>query len=155
MKEIPLTQGEVAVVDDDDFQWLSQFKWHVERQGRMSYASRCPKYGKSPIYMHREILGAIPDDLVTDHKDCNGLNNRRSNLRLATRAQNVRNKRKLSNNTSGFKGVSWRGRDKRWRATIMVNYKHIELGLFKTKEDAAKAYRDAASRLHLEFARYE
>jgi hypothetical protein len=102
--------------------------------------------------MHRAILRA-GDGHNVDHIDGDGLNNRRSNLRFATTAQNSANRGKQKNNTSGFKGVRWHKRDKRWRAVIGINGKTKQIGSFKTPEAAYDAYCAAARELHGVFAR--
>lgn len=154
-KEIPLTQGKVAIVDAADYEWLIQWKWHIENQGHICYAVRCLWLGNNKsttIKMHREILGAKPGSTV-DHRDGDGLNNTRENLRICTQAENVRNKRMRSDNTSGYKGVWWRKNRSRWTATIDVDGVRTWLGSFLTAEDAARAYDAAAKELHGEFAK--
>ena len=103
--------------------------------------------------MHREILSA-PDSAEVDHKDGNGLDNRKQNLRLASRVQNQCNKRRYSSNTCGFKGVHFHKQNRKWRARIEFNKKRISLGLFSSREEAGAAYIEAAKRLHGEFARW-
>jgi len=109
------------------------------------------------IFMHREIAKRMGLDLSNeiDHKDNNGLNNRRENLRTATHAQNNQNKGKSKNNTSGYKGVNWEKRRNKWRARIYFNKNYIHLGYFNDIEEAAKAYEKAAKKYHGKFARIE
>jgi len=107
---IPLTQGKFTVVDAEDYPSLSQFTWFAEGTPNNYYAVR-KENGKS-IKMHRQILNA-PDHLVVDHIDHNGLNNRKSNLRLCTFAENCRNLRNIRPKTSKYKGVHWRKRSKK------------------------------------------
>jgi HNH endonuclease len=146
---IPLSQGQSALVDDEDFEWLSKYKWGF--YGPKNYAQNGARNRKpQTILMHRLILDA-PKGLVVDHIDGNGLNNQRSNLRLATRRQNAHNRPKQANNQSGFKGISKHHR--RWKATIRANGKCIYLGLFKTAELAGAVYDQAALKFHGEFAR--
>ncbi len=155
MRKIPLTQGMVAIVDDEDYATLSAFKWYAAKQpnGRF-YAVRDVRKDNKRLHvrMHREILSADVDYDV-DHKNCNPLDNRRENLRIATRAQNLRNCRKRSDNTSGYKGVSWHKASKKWAAYIHVSCKKINLGLYLTPQEAHAAYSMAAEHLHGEFAR--
>lgn len=149
MKEIPLTQGRVAVVDDDDFQYLMQWKWcaHKYRHGYRAVRSTNP----GTEMMHRVILAAQKGEQV-DHADGNGLNNVRSNIRLATHAQNMQNSRR-SPCSSGFKGARKHG--KKWESRIRVNGKQIYLGLFKSPELARSVYRKAAMHFHGEFAQLD
>lgn len=149
MKEIPLTKGYVALVDDEDFERLSRWKWcAAERRGGRVYASRAG----GRILMHREILGLTDFRIKTDHADRNGLNNQRHNLRAATNQQNLSNIGPKRQNRSGFKGVSWFAARGKWIATIQVNGRSKALGYFTSAEAAAKAYNDAAVEHFGEFA---
>jgi hypothetical protein len=156
LKQIPLTRGFFALVDDEDYEELSKHKWHINSNGYAFRNVRLPivgikRYKQSS--MHREIVGLKSGDKRhTDHINQNKLDNRRSNLRICTCAENQRNKDRKSNNTSGFKGVSWTEVDCRWRAKITVNGKHKFLGHFLTPEAAHEAYCKAALELHGEFA---
>lgn len=146
MKEIQLTQGYAAQVDDADFEWLSKWKWGYSD----GYAVRYDFSNKKAVYMHRVIIDT-PDGMKTDHintKDT--LNNQRNNLRACTSSQNQANKGLNKNNTSGFKGVSREG--KKWRAVIMVDNKYIRLSCHDTPEQAAHAYDGAAKKYFGEFA---
>ena len=160
MKTIPLTQGLVAVVDDEDYERLSVYRWHATRNSKSLkwYAARnAPtsggRYG-GKIRMHREILNA-PDGLDVDHKDGDGLNNQRSNLRLATNTQNQQNRsRNLRKSATPYKGVSYKPHGmKRYTARIYHNRKEITVGLFLTAEEAARAYDAKATELFGEFAK--
>lgn len=157
-REIPLTQGKVALVDAADYDFLMQWSWCADfnKKFKLWRAVRGVRInGKSrKIYMHVALLNP-PKGFEPDHIDCDGLNNRRSNLRLATHQQNLCNKGRQANNTSGHKGVSWHKLAQKWRAEIAVHGRHIYLGLFSDKESAAKAYADAATKHHGEFARTE
>jgi hypothetical protein len=141
MKEIILKGGEVCLVDDGDFDKMSGFKWFCDSSG---YAHNNTK-GKH-IRMHRFLMDS-PQSMVVDHIDGNTLNNQRKNLRVCTHLQNIKNHKKNSKNTSGYNGVNLM-HGKYWRAYI--SGKHI--GLFKNKEDAAKAYDKAAKEIFGEFA---
>lgn len=147
LQQIPLTQGRFALVDDEDFEYLNQWKWYFDH----GYARRDQKIEgkKRRIYMHREI---IENSFGVDHKDNNRLNNQRSNLRSATQAQNILNTKKYKGWTSRFKGVSWHKKSKKWMAQIRASKKHFYLGLFDKEVDAYEAYKEAAIRLHGEFA---
>ncbi|MFA5990454.1 MAG: AP2 domain-containing protein [Sphingomonas sp.] len=148
MKEIPLTKGKVALVDDDDFDELSKFKWFFSK----GYALKSEDRYSTEIIMHRRIMNA-PDGMDTDHINHNGLDNRRENLRVCTRSENLMNRGKLKNNTSGYKGVSWNKNSKKWQTHIRVNGKKIYLGNFKDKEEAYKAYCDASIKYHGDFSK--
>lgn len=153
MKEIPLTHGLVALVDDEDFEWLSQWRWAARKGRNTFYAMR--QVGKYPfdknVHMHREIM-QTPNGMVTDHIDKNGCNNQRSNLRVCTDTQNKANRGKQCNNTSGFKGVTWNKYEGRWVSKIEVSGKTLSLGYFSDPEIAARAYDEAAKKYHGEFA---
>jgi len=156
-KQIPLTQNQVALVDDSDYERLSQFKWYAWKPGnrRTFYAVRgiaLPNGKRGVSYMHREIVNA-PSGEAVDHRDGNGINNQRSNLRIATQRQNSYNQSGRKTSTSRFKGVSGYRSRPQWRARIMVNGKEHHLGHFNTEFDAACAY-DMAARAHFgEYAR--
>jgi hypothetical protein len=158
-KVIPLTQGKETIVDDEDYEILSRYKWRAfagNHYKRVFYAVRYlrEKAKDRTIRMHREILN-VPDGFYTDHIDGDGLNNRRSNLRICTVSQNGLNRRSHCKNRSGYKGVDhqrwWK--QMRWRARIQINGKRIHLGHYKTKEEAAAAYDHAARTLGGGFGR--
>ena len=153
MKQIPLTRGKVALVDDDDFEELNQYKWYVHNEHGYFYAARGMLVeGKvKTIRMHRQIMNAF-DAILIDHKDGNGLNNQRYNIRVCTYAENAYNQ-KIKKHSSIFKGVGWREVRKRWRASIRFNDKLKELGLFKSEIDAALVYDNKARELFGEFAK--
>jgi len=154
--EVGLTQGKYAIVDPDNYYWLSQHKWYAARGGHSFYAAR-GKWSKIQkkrlsIMMHSVIL-APPPGRVTDHINHNGLDNREANLRIATLAQNARNCRQnKKGKSSKYRGVWYNKQNKKWRATIMLNRKRRQIGYFKKEIDAAKAYDRAAKQLHGEFA---
>lgn len=148
MKKIPLTQGFEAIVDDEDYESLSRFKWYALKFRKYIYATRNPRSGR--IYMHRVIMGE-PSLLEVDHINGDGLNNLRSNLRYATRSENQRNRGVPENNTTGYKGVH--RLKNRWVARIYVNGQRLHLGNFQNLEDAGRAYDSAAKRYFGEFAR--
>ena len=151
---VPLTQGLEAVIDLQDISCVSGSNWYAFGRGKHKYAARWSfgDEGKKLILMHRHILQP-PNEMDVDHADGNGLNNRRSNIRIATRSQNMHNKKMQRNNTSGFKGVHWDRNKKKWQANIKLNDKRHYIGLFNSAEEASEAYRAASEKLHLDFAR--
>jgi hypothetical protein len=155
---IPLTQGQTAIVDDCFFEELTRYKWQAQRVYNKWYAKRQTSKGGvlSTLLMHREILRIThcPESPHTDHRDGNGLNNQIENIRPATSSKNRCNRGKQSNNTSGFKGVTFvKGAKKRpWFATIGLKRRYGSLGSYATAEEAAQAYDAAAMVLHGEFA---
>ncbi len=157
MKEIELTQGFKALIDDEYFERLNQYKWcyHKGKTNNTGYAKREEqKNNKSKvIHMHREIMNVTDPKVQVDHIDLNGLNNQKYNLRLVTSSQNMCNKCKRKDNESGYKGVSWRETNKKWRVRIQINGKRVHLGYFDNILDAAKAYETASKIYHGEFGR--
>ncbi len=148
---IPLSRGKQAVVSPEDYEYLTQWSWHLCVHG---YAARRPETGM--VYMHRAVMERVAPDLYgleVDHIDLDKLNNRRSNLRVATRAQNARNRGLLPNNTSGYMGVSWDRTRSKWLACIEVDATRHSIGRFDTAVEAAKAYNAAAKAHFGEFAR--
>jgi hypothetical protein len=157
MKAIPLTKGKVALVDDADFVWLSQYKWHAVQPSRPNgsfYAARrdtC-QAGRY-VYMHNVLLGVVG----VDHRDGDGLNNQRDNLRSATAHQNACSRRlNVHKRGTGFKGVTRASAASRmsplWLAYIEANGKRYYLGYFGSPIEAARAYDSKALELHGEFA---
>ncbi len=159
MKYIPLTQGKFAIVDGENFNQLSKYKWHIVKARNTFYAARAinhktsnGKYKCETIYMHRFILGAKKGQ-HTDHKNHNGLDNRCCNIRLCTHRQNQYNRKLIKIPTSSkYKGISWKKRDRKWEARIGFNYKTIFLGCYDNEIEAAKAYDKKAKELFGEFA---
>lgn len=148
MKRIPLTRGKYAIVDDEDYKWLSQWKWYARQNKRWGFYARTnskyimgePRFG---IEMHRFIIGAKRGQIV-DHINRNTLDNRKENLRFVTYSQNCINAKPRTDGVSKFKGVY--SRDKKtyplhpWVAQIKYKKKTYNLGYFSTEEDAARAY---------------
>lgn len=151
MKEIKLgskkNPGLVALVDDEDFESISKWKWYASKRGQTFYALRTDNKARKVIRMHRQILG-LPDAQFVDHKDHDGLNNQKYNLRLATNKQNCANRKRK--NTGKYVGVT-RIND-RYFSCIKKAGKLFRLGMFDTAIDAAIAYNKKAVQLHGEFA---
>jgi len=161
MKTIQLTQGKVALVDDDDYDFLSQWKWHSLKAKRKQsdtvwYAIRStPRPNRKTIYMQREVAARIgfTNTPEVDHEDRDGLNNQRHNLRPCTVSQNRWNAIKRSGRTSRFKGVYWNKKGGKWMARIFHLGRHHYLGMSDNEIEAARAYDDAAVHHFGEFAR--
>ena len=154
MKKIPLTQGKVALVDDEDYEWLSQWKWNAYRDKGVWYAKRQDWNGgkERTIRMHREILGLKDPEVPVDHRNHDGLDNQKSNLREASGNKNQSNMRKQADRSSRYKGVSWRKDNSKWAAYIRNDGHLFHLGYFANEEDAAQAYNRAAIICFGEFA---
>lgn len=150
MRQIPLTKGYSAIVDDEDYDFLMQWKWHVVVGPKHVYAMRnsAPVDGRRHhILMHR-VLNDTPEGFDTDHANGNSLDNRRSNLRTATRTQNMWNRAPNRRCASRHKGVSWHRQHRKWVAAIQVNGRRRHIGLFDDEDAAAAAY---AARARKEF----
>ena len=150
-RRIPLTQGKYAIVDPDDYVWLSKYRWYAARAGNTYYAIRGQwskiQRRRLTISMHRLIID-VPDDMFVDHINHNGLDNRKANLRPATPADNARHARYPKINTSSkYRGVWYNKQTKKWRASIRVNRKRKHLGYFHNEIDAAHAYDEAAKKI--------
>lgn len=152
MKEVQLTQGYIALVDDEDYERVSKYSWHIHRSHnhKTVYArAYLSKTSTKQTVMHQFLTGKLD----IDHKDNNGLNNQRNNLRVATRSQQVANAGPRNTNKCGLKGVSWHKQARKWRAVIMVGAKQKYLGCYVDKEEAARAYDTAATQVFGEFAK--
>jgi len=136
MKIIKLTQDKEAIVDDEDYEYLNQWKWYC-KQG---YAARTDRTTGSiiTIRMHR-LINKTPYNLDTDHINRNRLDNRKANLRTVSKQINAKNKSKRYDTTTGYTGVTYNKRNKKYQCYIMVNYNRIHLGYFTNKKEAYKA----------------
>lgn len=155
MRQIELTRGKYAQIDNEDYEYLSQFKWYAEKKKCGRYYARrsiITKGVKKGAWMHREIMGP-PREMSIDHINGDGLDNRRENLRTCTHQQNMCNRKSRKDSTSKYLGVSWEKSKKRWRAGIAANGKNKKLGRFKTELEAAIIYNIAARKYFGEFAR--
>lgn len=156
MKTIPLTQGKFAIVDDEIYDFINQWKWLAILRPNTFYVSRrilAGEYGyhrNGQIWMHR-VINKTPVGLVTDHVNGDGLDNRKVNLRTATSSQNGGNRKPNQIAKSRHKGVSWNTRYQRWRVDIKVGEKRTYLGLFHDEDEAAAIYNAASERLFGEF----
>ena len=143
---VDLTNGGFALVDDDDLDLLDGVSWRHVREGLSIYAIAGRR-----LRMHRLILDA-PDGVMVDHRNGNGLDNRRSNLRLCTNSQNQANRQKRSSGSAPYRGVTWHKQAGKWQAAVKVGGKNLYLGLFHSAEAAGRAY-DAMALEHFgEFA---
>lgn len=146
MKKISLTNSKLLVLlDDSDYERCSQRNWYLTDGGYVRSSSR--------IRLSRFLMGEPPEGREWDHENGNKLDNQRQNLRSATKSQNKANTGRTKANHSGFKGVHWYRKTRRWRASIQKDGQVIHLGYFSDRILAAKAYDVAAKKLYREFAR--
>ncbi len=152
-KKIPLTQGKFAIVDDKDFDYLNQWKWRISEWKGSKYAVREVRINKKQhtIRMHRLIMKAILGQEI-DHRNHNGLDNRKGNLRFCSHKQNLQNSKKRQNCSSKFKGVCWDKIQQQWAVRLGPRLGRIWVGRFDSEIEAAKAYDYKAKEVYGEFA---
>ena len=148
----------VTLVDDEDFERVDQFKWHVGKDKNIYYAKRNIAISEEKHTLqklHRFIINITDPKIQIDHKNGDSLDNRKENLRLATGQENSRNRKKRNDNTSGYKGVSWNRERQKFVASIKFNSKILFLGYFDTAEEASSVYETKALKEFGEFYRKE
>lgn len=154
--QIALTQGQVATIDAEDFEMISQYKWCANKRKHrwyaVGYVRGSSKTKAKLVYMHR-LIAKAETGYDVDHIDGNGLNNTKSNLRSATRSQNMQNERNLRGGTSIYKGVYFNAKRNRWIVEMKIETKKKHIGQFKTELEAARAYNLNALKHYGEFAR--
>lgn len=161
MKELVLTKGKIALVDDEDFYWLSQWNWFAVEISGNWYARRSKKKGtlrnceSFEIYLHRVVTKCIDKSLVVDHRDHDGLNNQKFNLRMTTKADNNMSTSSHKGSLSKYLGVSFTNesyRSKRWQAQLTHKGQRVLSKRFRTEQEAAEAYDECAKVTFGEFA---
>jgi hypothetical protein len=153
VNKISLTKGKYVIVDDEDYEYLNQFTWQLSKGHYTNYAIRTYRKKackRKTMRMHRVIMNP-PSHLQIDHKDGNGLNNQKENLRICTQSQNIGNRGVMKNNTSGVKGVHWDKNAKKWRARLGMNGKRKCLGIYDDLDEAKDVYIKAAKEFFGEY----
>ena len=154
MKEIIINSkkhGQKSIkISDEDYDYVSQFRWYVWETRGIFYARRSERDRK--IYMHRDILKPCNSKIKIDHEDHDGLNNQRSNIRVASHHQNMANQSNKKGSISKYRGVVFDTRSNNWTVNLSKLGKRYYVGKFKTQEDAALAYNIKAKEVHGEFA---
>jgi len=156
--EVPLTQGQTAIIDEADAERVLVYKWFASKDktysggGKFVAKRNVVHKGKRTVESMHKFIMNTPESLCIDHIDRNPLNNTRKNLRLSTKAENLRNRSKQVNNKSGYKGVCWNKQAQKYHAQITHKGKRIHLGYYRNAEDAARVYDLKAKELFGEFA---
>lgn len=151
MLEILLTHGQVALIDDEDYEIVSSYTWAAHWMPHANTYYATAHNGSKTVLMHSLILGTVPPTQV-DHEDHNGCNNQRANIRVCSGSQNRANSRKLAPASSSYKGVTWDKTNQNWSVRIGKDYKRITVGRFDNEVDAARAYNKAALEMFGDFA---
>lgn len=152
-REIACSNGKAIVVDAEDFHFLSKFRWHQIGDYPSTWGKKLePSYNRACVPIHEFLLRSNDPDIEVDHVNQNPFDNRKSNLRLASRMENAANRRKSKNQLGDYKGITLDKRSNRWKARIKVNGREKSLGLFDNPKDAAMLYDFAAKRFFGEFA---
>jgi hypothetical protein len=159
MKTIPLTKGQIAIVDDEDYEMLMKRKWCAVASGSSNFYAMGTINGEA-VLMHRVIMGVTEKSQFVDHKNHNSLDNRKGNMRICSSSENTKNKRSKKGSSSKYLGVTKVAGNKRqgppkrdtWRAMIAHEGRRMAIGSFHDEEEAARAYDEAAKKFHGEFA---
>jgi len=141
MKKIKLTQGKYALIDNEDYDRINQYKWFTRKDGQNFYAVKklyILNGKRRNVSMHQIIMGNTPKNKEIDHIDRNGLNNQKKNLRFVTHQENMVNQRVRTTNKTGFRGIDYNKQHQKYRVRIMLNGKSIFMGYFKNLKDAVK-----------------
>lgn len=153
-RKVPLKNGLYAIIDEDDYKFISYFRWSIRECPHTTYAFcniRDQDMKWTTCSMHRFIMSS-PKGLIIDHINHDGLDNRKDNLRICSAAENVRNSRGKRIRKHKYKGIRWNKGSNKWESKIVFNRKEIYLGGFDSPELAAKAYNSGATKYHGEFA---
>lgn len=150
---VTLTRGYEAIIDADQAEFIGQWNWYAEVGPRNTYAVRTDNTEKRKVRMHSVLL-SVPEGFQVDHRNVNSLDNRLSNLRVASPAENRRNARRRVDSTSGYKGVSFFKETKKWAAYISIDKRWTRIGFFPTAWDAHLAYIEASRVFYGDFARH-
>jgi len=143
-----------VLIDVEDYNKIKNYRWYAHLDKRTnSFYVRTHIERIILLSLHRVILNLTNPKIKGDHKDHNTLDNRKQNLRVCTQSENLRNQKLHKNNKSGYKGIRWRNKNKKWEAYIGLNHKYTHLGSYKNKLDAVLAYNQAAIKYYGEFAR--
>jgi len=146
MRTIPLTKGQHALVDDADYEWLKQLKWHATwHKSSKSFYARCWISQKGAEMMHRYILGAKKGEEI-DHINRNPLDNRRNNLRFCSRSENLLNRKAYGR--SKYRGVTWNEVSNKWQSRLFNKKEQFHLGLFSSEKEASEAYNKKYREIH-------